>query len=116
MSFAVLLPLCVAPLLLATSPLTMALLVILAGAPIAPLVASRNQLVEGLAPLGTATEAFTWPLTALVGGVALGAAVAGAVVETSSWTTGVLVAIAVSALGASVVLGRRRTLMQPVTT
>ena len=42
------------------------LLVILTGLPIAPLIASRNQLVERVAPRGTATEAFTWPLTALV--------------------------------------------------
>jgi hypothetical protein len=115
-AFAVLLPLSVAPLVLATSPLTMGLLVILAGVPIAPLVASRNQLVEGLAPAGTATEAFTWPLTALVAGVSVGAAVAGAVIESSSWSTGVLVAIGVSALGATVVLTRRSTLVQPVAT
>jgi hypothetical protein len=115
-AFAVLLPLCVAPLVLATSPLTMGLLVILAGIPIAPLIASRNQLVEGLAPAGTATEAFTWPLTALVAGVSLGAAVAGAVIESSSWSTGVVVAIGVSALGSTVVLTRRHTLVRPVAT
>jgi hypothetical protein len=37
-------------------------------------------------------------------------------VEASSWSMGVVVASAVSALGASVVLTRRRTLMRPVTT
>ena len=72
--FAWLLPLGVAPLLLAGSPLSMALLAILAGLPIAPLIASRNQLVERVVLPGTATEAFTWPLTALVAGVSLGAA------------------------------------------
>jgi MFS family permease len=112
--FAWLLPLGVAPLLLASSPPTMALLVILAGLPIAPLIASRNQLVEGLAPAGTATEAFTWPLTALIAGVSLGSAVAGAVIEGSSWSSGVLVAIGVGVLGAVVVTARRHTLMRPV--
>jgi hypothetical protein len=112
----VLLPVCVAPLVLASSPVTMGLLVILAGIPIAPLVASRNQLVERLAPAGTATEAFTWPLTALVAGVSVGAAVAGAVIESGSWSSGVLVAIGVSALGSAVVLTRRGTLVQPVAT
>jgi hypothetical protein len=91
----------------------MAALALLAGLPIAPLIASRNQLVDRLAPAGTATEAFTWPLTALVGGVSLGAAVAGAVVEATSWTGAVLVAIGVATLGATVVASRRATLAQP---
>jgi predicted MFS family arabinose efflux permease len=112
--FAWLLPLGVAPLLLAGSPLSMALLAILTGLPIAPLIASRNQLVERVVVPGTATEAFTWPLTALVAGVSLGAAAAGAVVEASSWSAGVLLAMAVAFVGAAVVLGRRRTLAQPL--
>ncbi len=68
--FALLLPLgCAALLARRARRSRMALLVPLAGAPIAPLVASRNELVERLAPRGTTTEAFTWPLTALVAGV-----------------------------------------------
>lgn len=112
--FAWLLPLAIAPLAFASSPLVMGVLVVLAGLPIAPLIASRNQLVDRLAPAGTATEAFTWPLTALVAGVALGAAVAGAVVESSSWSVAVLVAIGVSLVGATIVLVRRHTLVQPL--
>jgi hypothetical protein len=100
--------------LLAGSPLAMAPLVILAGLPIEPLIASRNQLVEHVAPAGTATEAFTWPLTALVGGVALGAATAGTVIEAGSWAGGVIVAIGVGLVGAGVVAIRRGTLAQPV--
>ncbi|HEV3375646.1 MAG TPA: MFS transporter [Thermoleophilaceae bacterium] len=112
--FAWLLPLCVAPLALAWSPLTMALLAVLAGLPIAPLIASRNQLVERVVLPGTATEAYTWPLTALVAGVALGAAAGGAVVEASSWSAGVVLAMAVGFVGAAVVVGRRRTLARPL--
>jgi hypothetical protein len=112
--FACLLPLGVAPLLLATSPVTMGMLAILAGLPIAPLIASRNQLVERVALPGTATEAFTWPLTALVAGVSLGAAASGAVVEASSWSAGVLLATGVAFVGAAVVLARRRTLSRPL--
>jgi hypothetical protein len=112
--FAWLLPVAVAPLLLATSPATMALLVIFAGLPIAPLIASRNQLVDRVALPGTATEAFTWPLTALVGGVAIGAATAGLIIDASSWGGGVLAAIAVGVVGAAVVMARRQTLIQPV--
>jgi MFS family permease len=109
-----LLPLAIAPLLLAGSPVTMAALAVLAGMPIAPLIASRNQLVGQVAPAGTATEAFTWPLTALVAGVALGAATAGAVIEASSWAGGVVVAMAVGLVGAAVVGARRGTLAAPV--
>jgi predicted MFS family arabinose efflux permease len=112
--FAWLLPLGVVPLLLAGSPLSMALLAILAGLPIAPLIASRNQLVGRVVLPGTATEAYTWPLTALVAGVSLGAAAGGAVVEASSWSAGVVLAAAVASVGAAVVLGRRGTLTQPL--
>jgi MFS family permease len=108
--FAWLLPIAIAPLALASSPLVMGLLVVFAGLPIAPLIASRNQLVERVTPPGTATEAYTWPLTALVAGISLGAAVAGTVVESSSWTGAVLVATAVAGLGAAIVSTRRHTL------
>jgi MFS family permease len=111
---ACLLPLGCLVLVAATSPLTMALLVILAGLPVAPLIASRNELVGRVTPPGTATEAFTWPLTALVAGVALGAATSGAVVEAWSWTGAVLIAVAVGAAGAAVIVGRRKTLGAPV--
>jgi hypothetical protein len=113
---ACLLPLGIASLAVASSPLTMALLAILAGLPIAPLIASRNQLVGRVSPPGVATEAFTWPLTALVGGVSLGAAAGGAVIESSSWTSGVFMGVIVGAIGAAVVVTRRGTLSAPVTT
>ena len=104
------LPIATAVLFAATSPFTMALLVVIMGLPIAPLIASRNQLVERVAPPGTATEAFTWPLTALVAGVALGAGVGGALVESYSWSAAVLSAVVVSAAGAALLVGRRDTL------
>jgi len=112
--FAMLLPLGCAALLFAGSPLAMALLVPLAGAPIAPLVASRNELVGRVALRGTSTEAFTWPLTALVAGVSLGAATAGSLTEAHSWSAGVLVATGVATVGALVVLARRDTLAAPL--
>jgi MFS family permease len=104
------LPLALAAMLAAASPLTMALLVMIAGLPIAPLIASRNQLVERVAPRGTATEAFTWPLTALVSGVSVGAAVSGAIIEEYSWAAAVLAAVAAAAAGALLLLARRDTL------
>jgi predicted MFS family arabinose efflux permease len=108
--FAFALPLACAALFAATSPATMAVLVIVAGLPVAPLIASRNQLVERVAPRGTATEAFTWPLTALVGGVSLGAAIGGTLVEEYSWSTAVFASVAVSAAGALLLFARRGTL------
>jgi predicted MFS family arabinose efflux permease len=104
------LPLACTVLFAANSPATMAGLVIVAGLPIAPLIASRNQLVERVAPRGTSTEAFTWPLTALVGGVALGAAIGGALVEEYSWSAALLASVAVSAAGALLLFARRETL------
>jgi predicted MFS family arabinose efflux permease len=116
LSLAFLLPLSMVCLLAATSPLTMAVLVIVTGAPLAPLIASRNQLIERVAPRGTTTEAFTWPLTALVAGVSLGAAAGGALVEEYSWTTAVLAAVAVSAAGALLLFARRDTLTPTLAT
>jgi MFS family permease len=107
---ALLLPLSFLPLALAGPLWTMTLLVVPAGALIAPLIASRNELAGVVAPPDAETEAFTWPLTALVGGVALGAAVAGSVVEASGWRAAVLVAAASAAVGAAVALARRATL------
>ena len=110
------LPLALAAMLAAVSPLTMALLVVVAGLPIAPLIASRNQLVERVAPRGTATEAFTWPLTALVSGVSVGAAASGAIVERYSWPAAVIAAVAASAAGAALLFARRETLVPGLAT
>jgi MFS family permease len=110
------LPLGLAVLFAASSPATMAALVIVAGAPVAPLIASRNQLVETVAPRGTSTEAFTWPLTALVAGVSLGAGVGGALVEAYSWPVAVLAAVGVSTAGALLLFTRRETLTPSLAT
>jgi hypothetical protein len=45
-----------------------------------------------------------------VGGVALGAAAAGGIVEASGWRAAVLVAVGAAAVGALVALARRGTL------
>lgn len=98
--FAALLPLASLPMVFAGSPAVMAALVVIAGAPMAPLIASRNQLVSDVAPQGTAAEAFTWPLTALITGVSLGVAVAGSLSEESGWTAAMLAGVAVAGAGA----------------
>ena len=104
---ALLFPVACLPLAAASSTAVMAVLVMLAGAPIAPLIASRNELVAAVARRGTGTESFTWLLTALVAGLSAGAAVAGAVVEADGWPSAVLVGAAVAAVGAALAAARR---------
>ena len=72
MRLAALLPLGFLPLAAAPSLAAMLVLCVVAGLAIAPLLAVANQLVGDVAPAGALTEAYTWPITALVVGVALG--------------------------------------------
>jgi MFS family permease len=108
-----LLPLGLLPMAAAPSVAVMALLVIPAGMFIAPLLASRNELVGWVAPEGARTEAFTWPVTAFVGGIAIGSAAAGVIVEAASWRTAFVVAAAVAAFGTVIAFTRRGTVVQP---
>jgi MFS family permease len=112
---AALLPLGLLPMALAPSVAVMALLVIPAGMFIAPLLATRNELVGWVAPAGARTEAYTWPVTAFVGGIAVGSALAGAIVEGPGWRTAFIVAGAVAAVGTLIVAVRRNTLTEPAT-
>ena len=107
------LPLGLAPIALATSPLTMALLVLPAGVFIAPLLATRNELAGLVAPPGTETEAYTWPLTAIVAGIAGGAALAGVLVDTAGWRAAAVTAVGCAAVGSALAVGRRGTLRRP---
>jgi MFS family permease len=104
------LPFGMAPLAAAGSPVAMGLLVLPAGVLIAPLIATRNELAGRVAPAGAETEAYTWPLTALVAGIALGAAAAGALADAASWQVAVLAGVAAAAAGAAISAGRRATL------
>jgi MFS family permease len=107
------LPVSLLPMAAAPSVVVMALIVIPAGMFIAPLLATRNELIGWVAPAGSRTEAYTWPVTAFVGGIAVGAALAGAIVEQASWRTAFLVAAAFAAAGTVVAVSRRRTVVQP---
>ena len=110
MRMALVLPLSMIPIVFAVSPISMAILVIPAGLFIAPLLASRNELAGHVAPPGAETEALTWPLTAMVAGVALGAGVAGILVDQIGWRAPVVVGVAAAAIGAAIAVARRRTL------
>jgi MFS family permease len=79
-------------------PIVLGLLLLIAGATIAPTFVSANGMLDHLAPAGTLTEAFTWTSTGISVGIAAGSAVAGALVEASS------PGIAMLALGGGAVL------------
>ena len=57
------------------------------------------------------TEAFTWPITSFVGGIAIGAALSGVLVEGPGWRTAFVAAAAFAAVGALLAVLRRRTVL-----
>jgi MFS family permease len=83
---------------------------------IAPLLATRNELIGRVAPAGARTEAYTWPVTAFVGGISIGSALAGGLVEGPGWRVAFVVASAFAGIGALVVFVRRRTFVPAVPT
>jgi MFS family permease len=105
-------PLTVPVLLLGGPPALMALLAVPVGLVTGPLIASRNELTGQAALRGTETEAYTWPLTALFTGTAAGAAVAGALVDSTGWRAAVLVAT-VAALVETLIVGARLGTLSP---
>jgi MFS family permease len=95
------------PLALADSIPVMAVLLAVAGLGIAPTFSTAYTLVDRLAPLGTAAEAFTLTTTAVVVGVAAGNAIAGALVEGSGTTATFLAAAGAACLSVlAAALGR----------
>jgi MFS family permease len=107
---ALVLPFTFLPLAAAPSVTVMLVLCLLAGLAIAPLLASSNQLAGHVAPPGALTEAYTWPITSLVVGVAVGNAVAGSVVEAADWRVSFLVAAGGAAIGGALAYAGRATL------
>jgi MFS family permease len=104
-----LLPIGFLPALLAPSIPAMAVLVTSAGLLVAPQAAACNQLIGDVAPPGAATEAYAWPVTAILIGFAPGTAIGGALVDHAGWEW-CFVAAAVTALsGFAVVLRYRGT-------
>ncbi|HVP00993.1 MAG TPA: MFS transporter [Solirubrobacteraceae bacterium] len=111
---AALLPLVTVPLALPSSFAAMVPLAILSGLAIAPIIASASQVVGQVAPQGALTEAYTWPTTALVGGVAFGNAASGAIVQSAGWREAFVAAAIVGALGAVIGVARRASLRAAV--
>src|SRR5689334_19717885 len=88
----VLLTFCSIPLLLVDDVWVMVPLIALAGVAVSPSLISSFTLAELLVPRAAVTEAFTWIGTALGLGVALGASVAGKIVDVAGANGGFLVA------------------------
>jgi predicted MFS family arabinose efflux permease len=90
------------------APFALAVLLLIAGATIAPTFVCANGMLDDLAPPGTLTEAFTWTSTGIAVGIAAGSAMAGILVEAASpafamavlGTGGVLAALLVRATSA----------------
>jgi MFS family permease len=107
---AALMPLGFLPALAAPSLVAMAFLILPAGLLIAPLGAAGNQLVGQVAPHGAVTEAYSWPVTAMIAGFAAGTATGGALVEAVDWLACFVAAALAGALGATFAFAGRRTL------
>ncbi|TQN40978.1 putative MFS family arabinose efflux permease [Blastococcus colisei] len=105
-----LLTICSIPLLLVTDVWVMVPFVVLAGVAVSPSLISSFTLAELLVPRAAVTEAFTWIGTALGLGVAVGASVAGKVVDVYGANTAFLVAVVAAAI-ATVVVGMFQRLL-----
>jgi MFS family permease len=96
------------PLTLVGSYWLMLPLVVLAGVAVSPSLISAFTLAEVLVPRAAVTEAFTWIGTSLALGVAVGASVAGKIVDSVGANASFLVATVAAGVAAIVVgLGQR---------
>jgi MFS family permease len=100
--------LAVLPLLAAPSIAAMAVLMLLAGLPIAPSFAAQYLLLDALAVPGAATETFAWNTTAIFAGAAVGNALGGALVAASSYRASLAVAMAFALLSAAIAFALAR--------
>jgi predicted MFS family arabinose efflux permease len=104
-----LMPVLCVPLAFAGPPASAMALAALGGLLVSPVIASRNELVNVVAVQGRAAESFAWPLTAMIVGIAAGAAAGGALADSHGWSAAVWAAVAAGAAGAAVLLaGPRR--------
>lgn len=94
----------------------MAVAAVVAGLAIAPTVVAGMGLVEALVPPAARTEGFAWVSTAIAGGFALGAYLAGRVIDTTSGHRAFLVMVAAAVLALLIGLGSTRLLRVTSTT
>ena len=98
---------------LAPGPLALGVLLVVAGAAIAPTFATVYAMVEHVAPAGTLTEASAWLATAVAVGAALGSASAGAVIAQAGPVAAFGLAGAAGTLAVAIAVGRATTLAAP---
>jgi MFS family permease len=91
------------PLLFTTSIVEAVPLMVISGFALAPSGTVLYTLVDELAPPGTATEAFTWMVTAISAGVAGGSALGGALVTGGHPHRGLVAMVAAATLAAAIV-------------
>ena len=101
------------PLLLIHHIWVMVPFVVLAGVAVSPSLISSFTLAEKLVPRAAVTEAFTWIGTALGLGVAIGASVAGKVVDVAGANRAFLVATVAAAVAAAAVLAGPEAAARP---
>jgi predicted MFS family arabinose efflux permease len=102
-----------APLPFAGSMAAFGVLVVVAGLGLAPSTAAGYSLVGELAPAGSVTEAYGWQIVAYVAGSAIGAWLAGALVEAVSIEAALAFAPVAAGAGLLLALAGRRTLRPP---
>jgi len=102
-----------AALALATGPVSLGVLLLIAGASISPVMVYANGMLDHLAPAGTLAEAFTWTTTGLTAGIASGAALAGVLVESASPSTAFAVLGGGGILAAAIVRASSHRALRP---
>ena len=102
-----------AALALATGPVSLGVLLLIAGASISPVMVYANGMLDHLAPAGTLAEAFTWTTTGLTAGIASGAALAGILVESASPSTAFAVLGGGGILAAAIVRASAHGALRP---
>lgn len=99
-----------APLALAGSPAALGTLLVVAGLAVAPALGTAYGLLGQAAPAGSVTEAFTFVSTAFGGGIGLGSALGGWIVEEAGTQTAFIVAAGAMTLAAAIAIAGRETL------
>ena len=104
---------CTAPLIAARSIAAGVICSLLAGVTIAPMFSCQYALVGRSVSAGTETEAFTWVSSALIGGLAVGSAIGGAVIGPGGVSAPFLVSCLATMLAALLAVGFRAPVRQP---
>jgi MFS family permease len=99
--------------LLALGPISLAALLLVGGAAIAPVFACNSALLARVAPPGATTATFAWSGSGIVAGMSVGVGIAGGLVEHAAGSrAGFALAVLAGTLALSIVITGRRTLTE----